>query len=180
MQQADFKRFKIVMNGMAKVYEREIDAAVLDAYWLALGRWSLEEFESAAAQLLRTSKFMPRPADFHELARAGRPTAGEAWAHVLQLARHGGMPVFGQESPPSLSPLARRALDAIGGLNAVAMSDVDKTPFLERRFCEHYESISDAEEVREALPELTSTRRSIGGPLGMPELLKLKGNGRPS
>lgn len=176
MQQADFQRFKAVMNGMAKLYERELDAAVLDAYWLALRTWSLEDFETAAGQLMRTSKFMPRPADFEELRKAGRPTAGEAWARVLEFARKGydrwdcGPP--SRNNLPMLDdPLIQRAVAAIGGFDAIAMSRTDQTQFLEKRFCEHYESIQDADEIREAVPQIAFDDRPRLPPSGPRRLL---------
>lgn len=152
MRQADFQRFRAVMTGIAKVYEREIDGALLDAYWLALRDWSLADFEAAAAHLMRTSKFMPRPADFHELREAGRQTAAEAW---LQALRHAASSAY--RNGPLGDPLIDRAVRAIGGYGAIAMCDEDKLHFIERRFAEHYESIQDAEEVRAALPQLTGS-----------------------
>jgi hypothetical protein len=157
MQQADFQRFRAVMTGMAKVYEREIDGALLDAYWLALRDWSLADFEAAAAHLMRTSKFMPRPADFHELREAGRPTAAEAWLKAVEASA--GAISCGRVMTVRTcgDPLIDRAVRAIGGYGAIAMCDEDKLHFLERRFAEHYESIQDAEEVRAALPQLTGS-----------------------
>lgn len=147
MRQADFQRFRAVMTGMAKVYEREIDGALLDAYWLALRDWSLADFEAAAAHLMRTSKFMPRPADFHELREAGRQTAAEAW---LQALRHAASSAY--RNGPLGDPLIDRAVAALGGYRVIAMCEDDKLGFLERRFAEHYEAIQDAEETRRALP----------------------------
>ena len=80
MQQSDFQRFRAVMTGMAKVYERELDALLLDAYWVALRDWSLEDFERAAGELMRTNEFMPRPAAFNALRKAAtKLLASEAW-----------------------------------------------------------------------------------------------------
>ena len=79
MNTDDFPRFRSVLAGMAKLYERELDGPLLDAYWLALGDWSLGDFEQASRRLMATSRFMPRPADYHELRKqAGAMTAGEA------------------------------------------------------------------------------------------------------
>lgn len=166
------------MAGMAKLYEREIDAPLLDAYWLALRDWTLEEFESAAGHLMRESKFMPRPAEFTALRKAARMTAGEAWALVLNYVRHGyvrwqggGVTQMGAVTKPE-SEIIDRAVNAIGGYEAVAMSETDKTHFLERRFCEHYESIQDAEDIRECLPQLTGpSTLAISGPRAARDLL---------
>lgn len=136
MQPADSPRFKAVMAGLAKVYEREPDQPLLDAYWLALGDWSLAEFEAAAAQLMRTSKFMPRPADFAELRRQSRrQTAAEAW-------------FTSGESP---DPRARRAMRIAAQGRYVGHIPTDELPFVQRRFLEVYDELQEVEETRAAL-----------------------------
>lgn len=146
MQQADFQRFHAIMTGMAKVYEREIDNPLLDAYWLALGDWSLGEFERGAATLMRTSKFMPRPADFNDLRKADRPTAGEAWARVLEHCKRGRY-----RDGSGIDPEIDQAVRALGGYRAIAMTEVDQLRFVERRFAEHYGDIEGAQDARAAL-----------------------------
>jgi len=177
MQASDFARFRAVMTGMAELYQRELSGPLLDAYWLALAEWDLTEFEAAAAQLMKTEEFMPRPVSFNNLRKAGRTTAAEVWIDVLDHARHDS-PNFMNGHVRGLSDLANRALNAIGGLNAVAMSDPSKTVFLERRFSEVYEQMSESDEVREALPGFSFDRPTIGGPVSMRNLLG-KINGGP-
>ena len=148
MQQTDFQRFHAVMHGMSKVYERELDNLLLDAYWLALRDWSLEEFQAAAGQLMRTSKFMPRPADFNELRKAARPTVGEAWAKVLQHLKGG------YRAGDGVDPLTDKAVRAMGGYRALAMMPADQLSWQEKRFAQHYGDMSEAVETRAALPQL--------------------------
>lgn len=177
MQANDFPRFQAVMTGMAELYQRELSAPLMDAYWLALTDWPLSEFEAAAGQLMKTEEFMPKPVAFNKLRKAGRQTAGEAWIRVLEYARHGynvnGLQwANGGGSVGPDDPLVRRAVAAIGGYKAIAMSETDKTHFLERRFCEHFEGMQDAEEIREAVPEIAFDRRAgISGPTSVGNLL---------
>lgn len=155
------------MNGVAKVYEREIDAAILDAYWLALRDWPLEDFEAAAGHLLRSSKFMPRPADFQELRKAGRKTAGEAWEAARACVRYGGRATG--------DALTDRVVQILGGYRALGMLDSDQMPYIERRFAEHYESLGNAVETREALPQIAAQGSArLNGPASARRLL---GNG---
>ncbi len=154
MDTPEFARFRDVMNGMAKLYEREIDAAVLDAYWLALRSWSISEFEQAAAHLMGSRQFMPRPFDFNELRKASRPTAGEAWARAVL---HAASSAY-RDGPLGEEP-TDTCVRCLGGYVAIAMCDEDKLHYLERRFVEHYEAKQDADETREALPELTREER---------------------
>jgi hypothetical protein len=165
MQQTDFQRFKALMNGMAKLYERELDGPVLDAYWLALRNWELADFQAASGQLMRTSKFMPRPADFEELRRAARPTAGEAWALARASWRAGDR--------TSGDDLTDRVVQMLGGYRAMGYMASDQMPFIERRFAEHYTALQDAEEIRAAVPQIAGPARlRIGAPRSVDDLLR--------
>jgi hypothetical protein len=161
----DRKKFLEVVVGFAELKGKSLSAPALELYWRSLQHWSLEDFQLAAEQLLRSCEFMPLPKDFEDLRKAGRETAGEAWATVLECARGG-------RALPQGEPLLARAVNAIGGLRAVMMSDVDKTQFLERRFCEHFEQMQDSDEVREAVPEIAfSDRNRLSGPQGVKKLM---------
>lgn len=149
MEANDFSRFRAVIAGLARVYDRELDGTLLDAYWLALRAWPLEDVERAAAHLLTSSRFMPRPADFAALRRAGAMTAGEAWQAALVHARGA------YRAGPSVPPV-ERAVAALGGWQVIARASEDSLPFLERRFAEHFVEIEAREEVREALPALVA------------------------
>jgi hypothetical protein len=144
MQPADQHRFKQLMVGMAKVYEREIDAPLLDAYWMAMRNWSLIDFELAVGQLISTSKFMPRPADFNELLpKQKQLIAADAFATAVEHCRTsrwraGALPGMDQ---------INRAVAAMGGYQAIAMANEDRLPFLERQFAAIYDSISEGQQL---------------------------------
>ncbi|SRR6266404_2307504 len=157
MIDADRTAFLEVVIGFAELKGKSLSAPALELYWRALQDWELEDFKIAAVHLLKSCEFMPMPKDFENLRRAGRMTAGEAWGEVLECARRG--------DPPPQDALLRRALRAIGGINAVMMSETDKTCFLEQRFCEHYETMRESDDIRDAVPEIAGeTRRRMDGP----------------
>lgn len=135
------------------------------AWWNALGHWDLPAFRAACARLRDSMEFMPNPYHFEQLRKASRMTSGEAWAEVLRIVRSGE---FRQANGQSVNPLIRAAVRAIGGYEAVAMSNVTATHFLEKRFAEHYENISEAEDVRESVPQLA-------GPSRLADIQKLLG-----
>jgi hypothetical protein len=152
VQQADFERFKSIMSGMARMYGANLDTVLLDAYWLALDDWPLADFEAAAKQLMKTATFMPKPAEFNALRKAYDMTAGEAFALARRIAqRLNPRELISHRSGEEKLDAAVRAC---GGFEAIAMCETAKIGFLERRFVEHYETISDAHETRAALPEL--------------------------
>lgn len=143
MLQTDFQRFRAVMTGMAKLYEREIDAALLDAYWISLREWPLEEFERAAGELMRTSEFMPRPAAFHALRKAQRPCAAEAWG-----------------LPAGIDPIADRALLIATQGRYIGHIALDELTWVQKRFMEVYDELT----------EVLETRLALGSPTGEPLL----------
>lgn len=164
MQPTDAMQFRNTLVGMMRMFREEPDRLVLDAYWLALRDWDLADFETAAGHLMRTAKFMPRPADFAELRKAGRPTAGEAWAVALDAARGSNYPTD--------NLAVERAVRAIGGWRVIAMSTDEGLPFLERRFAEHFETMQDADDVREAVPQIALNGARLSGPASVSALLR--------
>jgi hypothetical protein len=148
------------MAGMAKLYEREIDGVLLDAYWLALRAWPLQDFERAAGHLMATCKFMPRPADFNDLRRAGELTAGEAWEIVLR----------GDRLEPGSR--AERAARIVGGQQRIRHADIERDlPHVQRRFMEAYDELIDVDAVRTALPGIAPRPALRSSPRPVGELL---------
>lgn len=155
MRQDDFAAFRALMAGMAKVYEREIDSVLLDAYWLALSDWEIGEFAQAAGELMRTSEFMPRPAAFNELRkRARHKSADEAWF----------------TRGISDDPRANRAMKIATQGRYVGHIPTDELPWVQKRFKEAYEELADIEEARaaigttphERIEELGARERRLG------------------
>jgi hypothetical protein len=148
MQQNEFERFRDIMRGMGRMYSFDVDAVVLDAYWMALQYLQFDEFEMMASYLMGNSKFMPRPVDFKEIRKSSEHTAGEAWEIALKNCtcwRTGNSP----------GGRIDRAAGAVGGYRTIAMADTETSlPHIERRFKEAYEELSDVEESREALQEI--------------------------
>lgn len=157
MQPEDKPKFLAVLNGLAAVKPgAKLTAEALTLYWNSLSHWSIEDFAAAANQLARTSEFMPNPYHFEQLRKASQLTSGEAWAEVLDHARNG----YRDEEGPS-DPRIAAAVRAIGGYQAIAMSRTDQTPFLEKRFAEHYDAIAEREDIREAIPQLAGPMRHL-------------------
>ncbi len=157
MDNQDRQRFSVVLTGMAKLYERQIDTALLEAYWLGLRDWTLADFEQAAGHLMATSEFMPRPAAFNALRKAAKPAVAEAWQmarNSIQYTPHGYI------EKPGIDPLISAALRVIGGANALAMCPADKITFLEKRFSEAYANLDATTVTREALPSVAKPQIS--------------------
>lgn len=168
MQADDYQRFRAVLAAIAKLYERELDGPLLDVYWLALRDWSLADFEQAAGHLVARSRFMPRPADFTEIRKAGAMTAGEAWAIAVQHARGAW------RSGPAVADV-ERAVRALGGWPVLANATLQGLQYLEPRFGKAFDELQDRNEIREALPQIAGPaptwRGRLQGPAPVADLL---------
>jgi hypothetical protein len=170
MQLHDREQFLKVINGLAAVLPgASITTDALDLWWLALKDWTIEEFRDAAAHLLGTCKFMPTPRDFLELRKAGRMTSGEAFQKALSVARSAS--AYGGNT--SGDPLIDSVANACGGYFAMGLTETAKLGFLERRFAEHFEQISQAEQTRDAVPQIAAHGRPrVNGPQPIGQLLQ--------
>jgi hypothetical protein len=160
MQPTEFQRFKSIMAGMGRMFGTDMDGVILDAYWLALKSWPIDEFEAAAGHLMATAEFMPKPAAFTNLRKAGQPTPAEAFAKARQILRTLNPREFiGHNSGDAKLDLALRS---VGGYEALGMCTTENIGYFERRFAEAYEGISDAEATRQAVPRIAGTSRLTG------------------
>jgi hypothetical protein len=157
--------FLEIVVGFAELKGKQLSAPALELYWRSMQLWPLEDFRAAAELLVRTFDWMPTPKHFEDLRKAGRPTVGEAWERARKAC--GSAIQCGQLTHNGTcgDELIDRAVRAIGGYGAIAMCEREKLPFLERRFCEHYDAMQDADDVREAVPQIaTDNRPRLQGP----------------
>lgn len=150
MIESDRAKFAEILMGLSAIKPgAKLTREGIALWWNAMQDWPLEEFTAAASHLAKSVEFMPSPFHFEQLRKAGRMTAPEAWLLVLDRAR-GKHELEGDWNDPTL----QRALAVIGGLRVIELSPTDKTTFLERRFCEHFETMQTVHDTRDALPQL--------------------------
>jgi hypothetical protein len=75
MTDADRTAFVTLMAKLAAVYREALTDALLEAYWEALRDYELEYLEPAAAYVIRTSKWFPKPVELREAASQFRVEA---------------------------------------------------------------------------------------------------------
>lgn len=157
MNQQDRGKFLEIVIGFAELKGKQLSAPALELYWNAMQAWTIVDFQAAANHLLLNGNdFMPQPHHFEALRKAGRPTAGEAWSRAV-----GHCSSSAYRSGGTGNPLIDQCARILGGYQAIAMCDVSTLHFLERRFCEHYETIQDSTDTRESVPEIAQSLVSI-------------------
>ncbi|MDB6102556.1 MAG: hypothetical protein JWO52_2555 [Gammaproteobacteria bacterium] len=152
----------------------------IEIWWQSMRHdWELEDFKAAAAHLSRAMEFMPNPYHFDQLRKAARPTAAEAWIQARAAAGScyvGGPIGFGSGGTCG-NPFIDRVVQSIGGYRTIALHDTDKLHYLERRFTENYKSLQNAEDVRQAVPQISGpSRLKLIGPSSVGALLLPKSN----
>ena len=145
----DRKRFGSVMLSLSvslKMYGRELTDAMRDVYWTALADLSDDEFERAAAVLIRRETEFPPPALFLEVARPQRDLAAEAFQvlnRCLLLTTYdpeGGTSWSGRQIQAEVSQAAYEAFHACGGAPSFRLyDDPIHGPRVRREFVECYQ-----------------------------------------
>lgn len=156
MIDSDKSEFSKILGGMSEIRGKPLSREGMAMYWLALSDWSMEEFRQAAKHLLSHSQFMPTPYDFEQLRKkSSDETAGEAWEQVRRVIRHRH-----HSDPTSISPKVDKIVRMLGGYTTLGLTPSDEMQWREKKFFELWESQSDAEEVRQALPLLSNGRET--------------------
>lgn len=150
---SDRPEFVRVLNGLAAIKRVDLSKDAYELWWLCMNKWSIDDFKEAAGYLLRNCEFMPAPYDFEQLRKKAETGAHEAWSLALQHAegawRNGELG----------DALIDRVIAMLGGYRVIALSNMDKLGFLERRFTHAYNDFLDTGAVRKALPDLLGRRR---------------------
>lgn len=161
MNNSDKAEFSKILGGISEIRGKPLSREALAMYWLALSDWDMQEFREAAKYLLSHSQFMPTPYDFEQLrTKANAETAGEAWAEVREAIRHRH-----HADKTSINPKIDKLVRMMGGYTALGLTDSDEMVWREKRFFELWETETDAEDVRLALPSLSNVTQRDTGPL---------------
>jgi len=160
------EEFVRVLTGIATIKRVDLTKEAFDLWWNSMQGWDIGDFKDAAGYLLKNCQFMPSPYDFEELLKKQRPSAHEAWADALCFA--GGGWRTGLHDDDRINCV----VSALGGWSVIALCDLEKLGFLERRFIETYNDFIDGDDVRQALPNLTEQPARIGAPVSVGQLIK--------
>lgn len=137
------------------------------AYLVAIDDLPADVVHLAIINLIRSPlRFMPRPGEIRQavlrLVQPERPDPGEAWRTVLsEIAR------VGRYETPDFDPLTRRAVEAIGGWQALCNST--NTIADRARFLDAYERLAQREETAVLVaPALDGIVAELGHRLSLP------------
>ena len=168
METNDKKEFVRVLTGLAAIKRVDMTKEAYEMWWASMQDWPIDEFREAAGYLLKTCEFMPTPFDFAELKKLQRPSAHEAWSTALSHCNG-----TWRTTRSCGDNRVDAAVASVGGYQALALCDLDKLGFYEKRFIEAYGDFVESDDARKALPDLTErTTVRVGGPAPVAQLVK--------
>ena len=80
------ERFARAMNVLSAAFDKEIDEATLESYWMALEDMPIEDIERACKHAIQNLEFFPRPAHLRRSQAPMDPTSRAivAWQSVVR------------------------------------------------------------------------------------------------
>lgn len=146
----------LILTKIAEIFDKPITETLVDAYMDALEGFSKDQLAAAAKQLMRTSEYFPRPANFIKLLdppedkivtrRNDDAIAAAAWDTFIRWLE--GLHPLEKDDP------IRRAADAIGGKARFALMTYDQINYYRGDFKDAYLTILKDQERGEALNEI--------------------------
>lgn len=157
MNNEDKQEFVRVLNGLAAIKRVDLTKEAYEMWWLSMNDWDIADFRGAASHLLKSCEFMPAPHDFEQLKKAQKPNAREAWADALAFADGR----WRTEIHPD--PTVNDVVHSLGGWSAIALCNLEKLGFLERRFLDTYSERIESDGARKALPNFNEKAQLRNG-----------------
>lgn len=160
MTENDRSAFAKIMMTLAEVYDKKLTDQFIKLYMAALVQYSIDEIESAAAQIIRTKTFhkFPLPAEFIEILEP--PEKIETTAILSLDTVFEAMERYGAyQSIAFDDPIIHAVITYLGGWEKVCLSRRQCTTettdrFWRKEFCELYRAFrnSDLSGVPDYLP----------------------------
>lgn len=146
------------------------DAAGFQLYLLHLADVPPDALEAAVSMLIRTGEFFPTIRAIREAATEhvlDLPTDVEALDQITRRSDWARQPSASRGDPPIVHPLARQAVDLVGGY--YAFRSTDNAGVIRSQFLRVYNGLRERE-VRTTLIGLPPgpEQRAIGGPTSRP------------
>jgi len=158
---APAKRIGQTLAVMAAVWPKfELSEQTIEVYIAMLADVPVQALEMAAKHLITTSPFFPSIAEWRsaafDLLGEAAPTAGEAWAEVMQQIEH-----TGNSAQPHFShPLIQKTVTCIGW-RTLCLSE--QIVYERGQFCKLYDELRQrAQEKRVMLPEVRRMVEAAG------------------
>lgn len=160
MTEKEMGKLLVTMSGFWPI---KPDTATVILWHRAMGDISYDDAETALVYLMNTKNdgFPPLPVHFREVLIGMKTpelemTGQEAWGELWKVVKRNSWTYGHEKAKAEINALGGRtvsSVNAIGGHSYLFKFDIDNDlPFVQRRFIEVYENISDRVVKNESLP----------------------------
>ena len=154
------KLFKEYMTALAELFGKELTALLNGLYWKILEPFGDEQCEAAFKELIFSSRFFPKPADFLDLLRGKKEDqAARAWIKVVDAVRGIG----NYESVQFDDPIIHSVFKFWGGWGVTADWKESELKWKQKEFERLYVIMSANKEHPTYLPGLNEINNAASG-----------------
>lgn len=158
----DQVKFKKYMATLCELHDRTLSKLLTDLYWKVLDPFTDQQCEAAFKEIIYSSRFFPKPADFIEVLQGSKKTrATEAWLEALETLKRIG----NYESVKFADSVIHSVIMAMGGWPEFCMMGNNEVKWKQKEFERLYEVISGSRDGKhpDYLPGTSELQNAAGG-----------------
>lgn len=131
-------KFKEYMATICELFDKSLSKLLTDLYWKVLEPYTDEQCEKAFKEIIYSSRFFPKPADFIEaIEGTKKDRATEAWLDVLETIKRVG----NYQSIRFADASIHSVVNAMGGWPELCRMTGDEVKWKQKEFERLYEVI---------------------------------------
>ena len=154
------EKFKQYMTGLGELFDRTISKTLMDIYWKALEPFTDDVCEKAFNQLIVSSRFFPKPADFLEvIVGTDGDRALNAWLIVEKTVKKIGP----YASVKFEDPVIHGVIDSLGGWEKFQDCTNSEWIWRQKEFITRYNAMSNKSEHPKYLPGIVEVKNGFKG-----------------
>ena len=138
--------------------DKEDSKMIEETWYMFLEDYDYSIIRTAAKKIVIEKEWPPTPGEVvREIEKLKMPdeeklSGQEAWGKIIKLIRRYGTEYGREKIFENITEISRAAIDAVGGLRIIGMSDENET-FLMNNFIKVYESFNKRKKETEMLPD---------------------------
>lgn len=166
----DERLFKEYMTALSEIHGKELSALLNSLYWKTLEPFADVECEAAFKELIFTSKYFPKPADFIEILRGKKEDqAAKAWIKVIEAVRKIG----NYQSVKFNDPIIHSVFAFWGGWGVTADWKESELKWKQKEFERLYTIMASGKKHPEYLPGYCEIKNTADGYDTTAEIIKI-------
>ena len=135
-------KFKEYMTLVCELYDKTLSDMMKDLYWKVLDPFTDEQCEKAFKEIIYSSRFFPKPADFIEILQGKKQDqATIAWLEVLGTIKSVGH----YQSVRFANPVSHSVIMAMGGWEQLCMMEIKDEKWKQKEFERLFDVLSTRE-----------------------------------